>query len=649
MEENKQTETQTKPDRGGISVEIEHIFPIIKKWLYSEKEIFLRELVSNACDAVTKLRRLISLGETEQVEEPFSVTVTLDAPAGTLTISDNGIGMTEQEVRRYICQIALSGALEFVQKYEGDAANDGIIGHFGLGFYSAFMVADRVELFTRSYTGAPAVHWSCDDNGSYEITPAEHEQRGTDVVLHITQEEKEFLNATRLREILEKYCAFMPVQIYFVDVEAQQKEAAEKQEKQEKQENSQQDAQSADTEQAPEKEEPQPINDTHPLWQKAPSECTEQEYKDFYHKVFHDYRDPLFYIHISADYPLNFKGILYFPKINHEYESLEGQVKLYYNQVFVADNIKEVIPEFLLMLRGVLDCPELPLNVSRSYLQNNGYVAKISAHIVKKVADKLCGMFTNDRKQYEQLWDDLSAFVEYGSLRERKFFDRVKNAVLLRTTATGDAEDARQYVTLEEYLQAAKQTNENTVYYTTDPTAQAQYIAMFRAQGIEIVVLPHVLDTQFITLLEQDHQGVKFVRIDADVASALCEDGDAAENETVTAAFRKAAGQDTLKVVYRKLKDAGIPALLNVSEESRRMADMLRMYQPGGAEMPQEASLVVNTQSPLIEKLSTCADTEKGEQLARQIYALAQLSQRQLTATELQDFLKNSYTLLEQL
>lgn len=628
MEQEKKPE-EMNMERGGISVEIEHIFPIIKKWLYSEKEIFLRELVSNACDAVTKLKRLISLGQANESEEPFRVTVRVDAPAGTLTVSDNGIGMTEEEVRRYICQIALSGALEFVQKYEGDAANDGIIGHFGLGFYSAFMVADRVEIVTRSYTDAPAVHWSCDESGSYEIGAGERAGRGTDVILHITDEEKEFLGAARLRGILEKYCAFMPVEIYFEDAEeeAKTKEAPAEE------------AEGGDTKTA----EPAPINDTHPLWQKAPSECTEQEYKDFYHKVFHDYRDPLFYIHLSADYPLNFKGILYFPKLNHEYESLEGQVKLYYNQVFVADNIKEVIPEFLLMLRGVLDCPELPLNVSRSYLQSNGYVAKISAHIVKKVADKLCGMFANDRAGYEALWQDLSAFVEYGSLREKKFFDRVKGAVLLRTTAS---EGERRYVTLDEYLEAAKKTNENTVYYTTDPTAQAQYVDMFRAQGIEIVVLPQIIDTQFITLLEQDRSGLKFVRIDADVASALCQDGDAAENEAVTELFRKVSGNEKLKVEYRRLKDESVPALLNVAEESRRFADMMRMYQPGGASLPQEESLVVNAASPLIEKLSAEPQGEKAEQLARQIYALAQLSQRRLSAEELAAFLKNSYALL---
>lgn len=628
MEQEKKPE-EMNTERGGISVEIEHIFPIIKKWLYSEKEIFLRELVSNACDAVTKLKRLISLGQANESEEPFRVTVRVDAPAGTLTVSDNGIGMTEEEVRRYICQIALSGALEFVQKYEGDAANDGIIGHFGLGFYSAFMVADRVEIVTRSYTDAPAVHWSCDESGSYEIGAGERAGRGTDVILHITDEEKEFLGAARLRGILEKYCAFMPVEIYFEDAEeeAKTKEAPAEE------------AEGGDTKTA----EPAPINDTHPLWQKAPSECNEQEYKDFYHKVFHDYRDPLFYIHLSADYPLNFKGILYFPKLNHEYESLEGQVKLYYNQVFVADNIKEVIPEFLLMLRGVLDCPELPLNVSRSYLQSNGYVAKISAHIVKKVADKLCGMFANDRAGYEALWQDLSAFVEYGSLREKKFFDRVKGAVLLRTTAS---EGERRYVTLDEYLEAAKKTNENTVYYTTDPTAQAQYVDMFRAQGIEIVVLPQIIDTQFITLLEQDRSGLKFVRIDADVASALCQDGDAAENEAVTELFRKVSGNEKLKVEYRRLKDESVPALLNVAEESRRFADMMRMYQPGGASLPQEESLVVNAASPLIEKLSAEPQGEKAEQLARQIYALAQLSQRRLSAEELAAFLKNSYALL---
>ena len=391
-------------EKGGISVEIEHIFPIIKKWLYSEKEIFLREIVSNACDAVTKLKRLVSLGEAKDIDENYRITVTLDKEARTLTVSDNGIGMTEDEVRRYICQIALSGALEFIQKYEGsdeDAKNDGIIGHFGLGFYSAFMVSDTVDVITRSYTGESAVKWVCSEAGEYEITKDYYRaERGTDVVMHIMKDEDEFLDEYRIRGILEKYCSFMPVEIYLDVVKPEDEKKDDEK-----------DATAAD--ESKEKSEPKPINDIHPLWQKNPSECSDEEYAEFYRKVFNDYREPLFHIHLNADYPLNFKGILYFPRLAHEYDSLEGQVKLYYNQVFVADNIKEVIPEFLLMLKGVLDCPDLPLNVSRSYLQNSGYVAKISAHIVKKVADKLNSMFNNERESYDKLCDDLKTFVEY--------------------------------------------------------------------------------------------------------------------------------------------------------------------------------------------------------------------------------------------
>ena len=588
--------------KGSLSITSENIFPVIKKWLYSDHDIFYRELISNGCDAITKLKKLELMGEYEKPEEvEYKIQVSVNPTDKTITIEDNGLGMTEEEIDKYINQIAFSGVQDFMEKYKDKANEDQIIGHFGLGFYSAFMVADKVEINSLSYQkDAKPVHWESEGGINFEMTEGDKAEVGTSIKLYLNEESTEFANEYRAREVIEKYCAFMPVEIYFEDAEeeAKTKEAPAEE------------AEGGDTKTA----EPAPINDTHPLWQKAPSECTEQEYKDFYHKVFHDYRDPLFYIHLSADYPLNFKGILYFPKLNHEYESLEGQVKLYYNQVFVADNIKEVIPEFLLMLRGVLDCPELPLNVSRSYLQSNGYVAKISAHIVKKVADKLCGMFANDRAGYEALWQDLSAFVEYGSLREKKFFDRVKGAVLLRTTAS---EGERRYVTLDEYLEAAKKTNENTVYYTTDPTPQAQ-----------------------------DRSGLKFVRIDADVASALCQDGDAAENEAVTELFRKVSGNEKLKVEYRRLKDESVPALLNVAEESRRFADMMRMYQPGGASLPQEESLVVNAASPLIEKLSAEPQGEKAEQLARQIYALAQLSQRRLSAEELAAFLKNSYALL---
>lgn len=626
-------------EKGGISVEIEHIFPIIKKWLYSEKEIFLREIVSNACDAVTKLKRLVSLGEAKDIDENYRITVTLDKEARTLTVSDNGIGMTEDEVRRYICQIALSGALEFIQKYEGsdeDAKNDGIIGHFGLGFYSAFMVSDTVDVITRSYTGDSAVKWVCSEAGEYEITKDYYRaERGTDVVMHIMKDEDEFLDEYRIRGILEKYCSFMPVEIYLdvVKSDEEKKDDAAAEDK-------------AAADEPKEKTEPKPINDIHPLWQKNPSECTDEEYAEFYRKVFNDYREPLFHIHLNADYPLNFKGILYFPRLAHEYDSLEGQVKLYYNQVFVADNIKEVIPEFLLMLKGVLDCPDLPLNVSRSYLQNSGYVAKISAHIVKKVADKLNSMFNNERESYEKLWDDLKTFVEYGCLRDHKFYERVKDSILYRTA------DSR-YVTLSEYLEKAKEKHEKTVYYTADKTAQAQYIAMFESEGIEVVVLDKLIDTQFINVIEQENEGVKFVRIDADVASALKAEGKAEENEKLAELFKEVSGNKDLKVSFELLKNEKIPAVLNISEQSRRMEDMMKMYRMAGndgADMrfPTDATLVVNAQSELIKRLADEleSDADKAKKVAKQIYTLALLAQRQLTADELRDFLGESFDML---
>lgn len=614
-------------EKGGISVEIEHIFPIIKKWLYSEKEIFLREIVSNACDAVTKLKRLSSLGEAQIDDENYKITVRLDKATRTLTVSDNGIGMTEDEVRRYICQIALSGALEFIEKYEGDnAASDGIIGHFGLGFYSSFMVSSTVDIITRSYKTDSAVKWVCGEAGDYEITTDYYkESRGTDVVMHITEEESEFLEESRIREILGKYCSFMPVPIY-LEVEKESNEASE--------ENA---------------AEPTPVNDVNPLWQKNPSECTDEEYKSFYHKVFSDFREPLFQIHLNADYPLNFKGILYFPKLSHEYDSLEGQVKLYYNQVFVADNIKEVIPEFLLMLKGVLDCPELPLNVSRSYLQNSGYVAKISAHIVKKVADKLCSMYNLERENYEKLWADLKTFVEYGCLRDRKFYDRVKSAIIYKTT------DGK-FVTLDEYLEKAKEKHENTVYYAADETVQAQYISMFAAEGIEVVLLDKMIDTQFINVVEQDREGVKFVRIDADVASALKGDGEAEKSEALEAIFKEVSGNENLKVSFEVLKNEKIPVVLNISEESRRMDDMMKMYRMSGSDMggmnfPSEMTLVINSANPLIKRLIAISaeDAEKAKSIAKQAYTLALLAQRQLSASELQAFLSDSFDMLEKL
>ena len=626
---------------GGISVETAHIFPIIKKWLYSEKDIFLRELVSNAADAVTKHKRLISLGEIEGDDEAYRIAVTVDKTAGTLTVSDNGIGMTEDELIRYLGNIALSGALDFINKYEGEKETNatGIIGHFGLGFYSAFMVADTVEVVTKSYQDAPAVRWVCNADGSYELFDSDREGRGTDIILHVTEDESAYLGAYKIQEMLDKYCSFMPTEIYFVDAD----KADEPEE---------------DNDTDKENTEPAPINDTTPLWQKSPSECTDEEYKDFYRKVFHDFREPLFHIHINADYPLNFKGILYFPRLGNEYESIEGQVKLYYNQVFVADNIKEVIPEYLLMLKGVLDCPELPLNVSRSYLQNNTYVSKVSAHIVKKVCDKLNSLCDTDREAYEGVWDSIRTFVEYACMRDRKFYDRVKDSLLFKLT------DGK-FVTVDEYFKTDDESSEaadktdKIIYYTSDPEGQAQYISLFEAEGIRVAVLDKLIDSQFVQMYENYVGGgddaVKFQRIDADVAAALTRDGDITESEALTALYRKVSGDEKLEVKYVSLKDESVPAMLTVSEQSRRMEEMMKMYaMQGGMDgmpsYPVEYTLTVNTASALTGRMiDLCdADPAKAELLASQVYRLCLLSQRRLSAEELKSFLAGSFDLLGQ-
>ena len=632
----------TNQNRGGISIELEHIFPIIKKWLYSEKEIFLREIVSNACDAITKLRRLNSLGEADVDLTDAKIKVILDDELSTITVVDTGIGMSEDEVRKYICQIALSGALDFIQKYEGtdnDAQQNGIIGHFGLGFYSAFMVSDTVDVITKSYTGAPAVKWTCTDDGNYEMEPGYEldgeliGEFGTAVVMHVNDEGREFLRAAKLREVLDKYCAFMPEEIYFDD-------GTEHECKKDKQD-----------EEAGECTCPvcKPVNDVNPLWQKNPSDCKDEEYKEFYQKVFHDWKEPLFHIHLKADYPLNFKGILYFPRIGSEFDSLEGQVKLYYNQVFVADNIKEVIPEYLLMLKGVLDCPELPLNVSRSYLQNSGYVAKISAHITKKVADKLNSMFAGDRENFESIWRDLKTFVEYGCLRDRKFYDRVSKSVLFELTDG-------TYKTVEEYLESAKERHSNKIYYANDVVGQSKYVKMFRDAGIDVVVLDRVIDTQFISMLEQvlsekkdgeDAQTVSFIRIDSEIADVLKDDGEITEIPELSELFKKAAGEQ-IRIVFDRFKDASTPAILNISEEARRMNDMMKLYKMAG-NMPMEETLILNLSSPLIVKLTDALNEGKDDlagKIAHQIYMLASLSQRSLSAEELLEFLDDSYALL---
>ncbi len=602
--------------RGGISVDTEHIFPIIKKWLYSEKDIFLREIVSNASDAITKLCRLSSLGVIEATDEEYKITVKLDKEAGTLSVSDNGIGMSEEELDKYICSIALSGAVDFIQKYEKEnaeeGAKNGIIGHFGLGFYSAFMVSDRVEIDTKSYTDAPAVHWSCLESGEYELTAGDKTERGTTVTMHISESESEFLQLSKISAILEKYCSFMPHKIYFLE-EGEDKDEA-----------------------------PESINDTLPLWQKQPSECTKEEYTEFYRKVFGDYREPLFYIHINADYPLNFKGILYFPKLANEYETIEGQVKLYYNQVYVADNIEEAIPEYLLMLKGVLDCPELPLNVSRSYLQTNSYVSKISAHIVKKVADKLNALANNQREEYAKIWSDIAPFIEYACIKDRKFYDRAKSALLL-TLTDGST------VTYEEYLGAAKDKHEGKIYYSTDKALQAQYIAMYESEGIKVALMERTIDTQFATIAEQYMEGIKFFRVDAELDS-LKSEGEAIESEKLKELFAAVAGEKT-EIKFEMLKDEGTPAILSITEESRRMEEMMKLYGMDSGAYPVDTRLVLNTASPLLTKLEQTAETDGAlaQDMASYIYKLAMLSQKKFSAEEMQEFTRAGFDLLMKL
>lgn len=607
-------------EKGGISVQTEHIFPIIKRWLYSDKEIFLRELVSNASDAITKYRRLVSLNEAKDDGAAPRIDVIVDKEAKTLTVKDNGIGMSADEIKKYINQIALSGALEFIQKYDDEKNDSGIIGHFGLGFYSAFMVADTVDINTKSFVESEkAAFWTCSEAGEFSMGEGEKAEHGTEVILHVNDEEKEFLDSAKLRSILNKYCSFMPIEIYFTEVGKQ-----------------------------PEKNEDgtqkpiEPLNDIQPLWQKAPSECKEDDYKQFYKKLFNDYREPLFQVHINADYPLNFKGIIYFPRLMHEYENLEGQIKLYYNQVFVADNIKEVIPEYLMMLKGVLDCPELPLNVSRSYLQNNGYVSKISAHIIKKIGDKLNSLFNTERENYENFWDDIKPFIEYGCMRDKKFYDRVKDIILFKTT------DGK-YVTRAEY---AEGKIKDKIYYATDAVQQNRYIELLKSQDITVVMLNAMIDQQFISFMEKEAE-IKFVRVDSEVDDALKSENDITENEILKDFFKESLGKKDMEVKCELLKDENIPAVILLSEQQRRFADMMKMYSRndiGMPPMPTDEKLVINMASPLIKKVEgmiASADTkDKAAKIAKQIYMLAVISQRSLTVEEMNDFISGSQDIL---
>lgn len=621
--------------KGNLSINSENIFPIIKKWLYSDTDIFLRELVSNGCDAIAKYKKLVSMGEAEESNSPHKVTVRLDEKNSLIEIEDNGIGMTEDEVKEYITQIAFSGATDFISKYQDQFENgNDIIGHFGLGFYSAFMVADRVEIDTLSYKkDAKAVKWVCDGGIEYEIGEGKKPTRGTIITLHVGEEGKEFLNSWKLKEILAKYCYFMPTEIYFEDVEEVKKAEEERAKKL---------AENPDT--APVEEAPKPVNDTTPLWLKKPSECTDEEYISFYHKVFTDFNDPLFWIHLSMDYPFRLKGILYFPKLKHELDSVEGQVKLYNNQVFIADNLKEVIPEFLLLLKGTIDCPDLPLNVSRSFLQNDGYVTKMSKYITKKVADKLNSMFKKDRKQYESFWNDISPFIKYGCMREHDFYDKVKDSLLFVNT---DGE----YETLDEYKAKAKDSSK--VFYVNDKQQQAQYIKLFKDNGVEAVVLDTRLDVPYVGFLEANCGGTKFARIDSDVSEILKgEESVKLDTTALEELFKANLENDNIKIKVEALKSEDVSGMIELDEQARRMQEMSKMYgMENSFDSTKDETLVLNSNNKVVQLLLDLKnDSNKGEEtkmLCKQIYDLAIMSHKPLSMEAMTDFVARSNKIME--
>ena len=648
---------------GNLSINSENIFPIIKKWLYSDHDIFYRELVSNGCDAITKLKKLELMGEYTKPEDmEYKVQVTVNPDDKTIAITDNGLGMTEAEVEEYINQIAFSGAQDFLEKYKDKANEDQIIGHFGLGFYSAFMVADKVTIDTLSYKeGSKPVHWESEGGLTFEMKDGEKAEQGTTITLYLNEDSYEFSNEYRAREVLEKYCSFMPVPIFLNNEKAEpQYETIEKDEltdkdiiietivepaKTEEKENEKGEKETAETEPAREKykilKRPVALNDTTPLWSKHPNECTDEEYRDFYRKVFHDYKEPLFWIHLNMDYPFNLKGILYFPKINTEYDSIEGTIKLYNNQVFIADNIKEVIPEFLMLLKGAIDCPDLPLNVSRSALQNDGFVKKISDYITKKVADKLSGMCKTDRENYEKYWDDIAPFIKFGCIKDEKFAEKMNDFILFKNL------DGK-YLTLKDCLEENKEKHENTVFYVTDEKEQSQYINMFKKEGLDAVILPHSIDSPFIGHLEQKNEGLKFLRIDADLNSTFNEevkdDDDEFKktSETLTETFKKALGNDKLEIKVEKLKDESISSMLTVSEETRRMQDMMKMYNMYGMDPSMFGgageTLVLNANNKLVQYVLNHGEGENTKKICEQLYDLALLAHGSLSPERMTGF-----------
>lgn len=610
---------------GIVSIHAENIMPVIKQWLYSDKDIFVREVVSNACDAISKHRRLVASGEAEKDENPYRIDVIVDKAAGTLTFTDNGIGMTADEVEKYIAQVAFSGASDFIQKYakDGETEDTKIIGHFGLGFYSVFMVSKKVVIDTKSYTGAPAVRWTSEDGMSYDMEESDRTAHGTSITLYISDEDADFLNVWTVRATLEKHCAFMPAPIYLSEVPEPAKEGEE----------------------APEKKEPEQVNDPNPLWMRKPTDCTDEDYKAFYHKVFHDYEDPLFWIHLNAEYPFNLKGILYFPRIKNELSASEGMVKLYNNQVFVADNIKEVIPEFLLLLKGVIDCPDLPLNVSRSFLQNDGYVRKMSAYITRKVADRLLSEFNNNREEYQRYWDDIHPFVKYGFMRDDKFYDRAKKALLFKTTAG-------TYLTLEEYRNRNADGDECTVYYTSDEKRQAQMIKLYTDQGKDVIILNTLIDTNFISFLEyaEHDQKITFRRVDA-AADSLTEDGEVSEDDRakLETRFRAAMNDSEIAVTLKPFKSDDMIAMITVDEQNRRMSEMSARWGGRDMNLPEKRTLVLNSKHPLIHWIESAPDGEETDSVCAQVADLAEMARQPLVAERMVEFLKRSNALLTKL
>lgn len=660
-------------EKGNLSINSENFLPIIKKWLYTDKDIFIRELVSNACDAVTKLQKLMNLGEADHIssEETFAIQVILDPETKTLQIIDNGIGMTAEEVKKYINQIAFSGATDFLAAHQEKADQDNeIIGHFGLGFYSAFMVADRVEIDTLSYQeGAAAAKWSCEGGIDYEMEDGTRTTRGTTITLYLSEDGEEFLNEATLYSALRKYCSFMPVAIY-VDVIKPQEDEEEVSQESEAIHVTPEEAENLSAEELKEmaerkekvEEEPTPLNDVHPLWLKQPKDCTDEDYKAFYHSVFSDINDPLFWIHLNMDYPFRLKGILYFPKLVEQMDITEGEIKLYCNQVYIADNIKEVVPEFLLLLKGVIDCPDMPLNVSRSALQNDGYAGKMSNYIAKKVADKLNQLFKNERENYESFWDDISLFIKFGCMKEEKLYDKVKDCLLLKTTD-------HVYETIAEYLEKNKEKHENKIFFVSDENQQAQYIRLFKDQGLEAAILSAPIDKPFVSFLEYKNSGVKVLRIDTDISDTLQKKEEEADEDTKKAVeeqaeqvqnlFRGILGNEKLKVNLKPLKADHVSAIMILTEESRRMMEMMESYGQNEemkkifSGMSADETLVLNQSNKLIQLLLQLKDNGERKDdvtlVCQQVYDLALMSHKALSSEEMTRFIDRSNLILQKL